>query len=141
MIEPLLLCSFWWGPDSSGAAPGGGGPSNLVLFLACFLTSAFASQRGLHTLFLAWFQVKGVTLDLLNDVFLLYLALEAAQRILEGFPLLKSDFRQTTHPQTCPVGPDIYCKVLILSQGLRSKILDRTPVSDRNCLGKLILRR
>ena len=115
------------GARGSRAAPGGGDPQNLVLFLARFLTSAFARQGGLHTLFLARFQVKGVTLDLLNDVFLLYLTLEAAQRVLEGFPLLKPNFRQTAHPQTCPVGPDSYYKVLILSQGARSKILDRTP--------------
>jgi len=50
----------------------------LILFFASLFTSAFASQRGLHTLFLAGLQVEGVTLDLLDDVFLLYLALETA---------------------------------------------------------------
>jgi hypothetical protein len=50
----------------------------LILFFSCFLSSAFASQRGLHTLFLAGLQVKGVALDLLDDVFLLHLALESA---------------------------------------------------------------
>ena len=50
----------------------------LVLFFSRFLTRTLASQRGLHTLFLAGLQVKGVTLDLLDDVFLLHLALETA---------------------------------------------------------------
>jgi hypothetical protein len=49
----------------------------LILFFTRFLTSALASQRGLHTLFLARLQVKGVALDLLDNVFLLHLALEA----------------------------------------------------------------
>jgi hypothetical protein len=50
----------------------------LVLFFSRFLTRALASQRGLYTLFLAGLQVKGVALDLLDDVFLLHLALESA---------------------------------------------------------------
>jgi hypothetical protein len=50
----------------------------LVLFFSRFLTRALASQRCLHTLFLAGLQVKGVALDLLDDVFLLHLALETA---------------------------------------------------------------
>ena len=50
----------------------------LILFFTCFLARPLASQRGLHALFLAGLQVKGVALDLLDDVFLLHLALEAA---------------------------------------------------------------
>ncbi|HKU26556.1 MAG TPA: hypothetical protein VJQ54_13860 [Candidatus Sulfotelmatobacter sp.] len=49
-----------------------------ILFFPCLFTCALASQRGLHTLFLAGLQVKGVTLNLLDDVFLLHLALESA---------------------------------------------------------------
>src|SRR5580658_3215110 len=48
-----------------------------VLFLACFLTSPLTSQRGFHALFLAGLQVKGVALNLLDNVFLLHLALKA----------------------------------------------------------------
>jgi hypothetical protein len=67
------------GARSSRAAPGGSGPLlQLVLFLARFLTSSFPSQRCLYPLFLAGLQVEGVALDLLDDVFLLHLALEAA---------------------------------------------------------------
>ncbi len=50
----------------------------LVLFFSRFLTRTLASQRCLHTLFLAGLQVKGVTLNLLDNVFLLHLALETA---------------------------------------------------------------
>jgi hypothetical protein len=70
----------------------------LVLFFARFLASSLASKSGLDTLFLAGLQVKGVALNLLDNVFLLHLALEAAQSVLEGFPLLKSNFCQTDTP-------------------------------------------
>jgi hypothetical protein len=50
----------------------------LILFFACLFSGALASQRSFHTLFFAGLQVEGVTLDLLDDVFLLHLALEAA---------------------------------------------------------------
>ncbi len=39
-----------------------------------------------------------MSLDLFNDVFLLHLAFEAPQCILEGFALLQSNFRQRTTP-------------------------------------------
>jgi hypothetical protein len=50
----------------------------LILFLARFLSGALARERGLDTLLFAGLQVEGVTLNLLDNVFLLYLALEAA---------------------------------------------------------------
>ena len=69
-----------------------------VLFLARFLTSSLARESGFDTLFLAGLQVEGVAFDLLDNVFLLHLALEAAQSVLEGFSLLKSYFCQTDTP-------------------------------------------
>jgi hypothetical protein len=88
-----------WGPDLSRAAPGRSGPSTLlVLFFARFLASTLASEGCFYTLFLAGLQVKGVALNLLDNVFLLHLALETAQRVLEGFTLLKSYFCQTDTP-------------------------------------------
>ena len=98
-----------WGSD---------GPDvRLVLFLACFFTAALASQRFLHTLLLAGLQVEGMTFYFFNNVFLLYLALETAESIFEGFTLLKSDFSQTNYtPKLVPLGPDSYCKVLGASQ-------------------------
>jgi hypothetical protein len=59
-----------------------------ILLFANFLASALPSQGSLHAFFLTRLQVKGVALDLFNDVFLLHLALEAAQSIFEGFTLL-----------------------------------------------------
>ena len=70
----------------------------LVLFFTRFLASPLACESSLNTLFLAGLQIKGVALDLLDNVFLLHLALEAAQRVLEGFTLLKPYFCQTYTP-------------------------------------------
>jgi hypothetical protein len=76
-----------------------GAPSHtLVLLLANLLTSALASQRGLYPFLFTGFQIKGVALDLLDNVLLLYFALEAAQRVLKGFTLLQPNFRQTDTP-------------------------------------------
>jgi hypothetical protein len=70
----------------------------LVLLLANLLTSALASQRGLYPFLFTGFEVKGVALDLLDNVLLLYFALEATQRVLKGFTLLQPNFRQTDTP-------------------------------------------
>ena len=70
----------------------------LVLLFASFFPAALARQRFFHALLLAGLQVKGVALDLLDDVFLLHFALEAAQSIFEGLTLLQSDFCQTDTP-------------------------------------------
>ena len=96
---PSLLQLNLVGARLSRAAPGEERlfPA-LILFFACFLARPLTSQRGLHTLLFARFQVKGVTLDLLDNVFLLYLAFKAAQCILEGFSLLKPNFCQTDTP-------------------------------------------
>jgi len=50
----------------------------LVLFFPRLFASTLARESGLNTLFLAGLQVEGVALDLLDNVFLLHLALEAA---------------------------------------------------------------
>jgi len=70
----------------------------LVLLFARFLARPLAGQRSLHAFLLAGLQVKGVALDLLDNVFLLHLALEPTQSVLEGFSLLKSNFCQTDTP-------------------------------------------
>ena len=69
-----------------------------VLFFACFFPAALARQRFLDALLFTGFQVKGVTFYFFNDVFLLYLTLEAAQCILEGLALLNPNFSQLTTP-------------------------------------------
>ena len=70
----------------------------LVLFLTCLLASSLASESSFHTLLFAGLQVKGVALDLLDNVFLLHLTLKAAQSVLEGLSLLKPNFCQTDTP-------------------------------------------
>ena len=50
----------------------------LILFLARLFSCPLAGQRSFHTLLFAGLQVKGVTFNLLDNVFLLHLALEAA---------------------------------------------------------------
>jgi len=98
-MKSSLLQLNMVGARLSRAAPGRSGPLLLlVLFFASLLAGSFASECGLHTLFLAGLQVKGVALDLLDNVFLLHLALEATQSILEGFALLKPNFCQTDTP-------------------------------------------
>ena len=102
--DSLLAAQDGGGPDLSRAAPGRSGPllrlilTSLVLLFTRFLASTFSSESGLHTLFLAGLQVKGVALNLLDNVFLLHLALETSQSVLEGFALLKSYFCQTDTP-------------------------------------------
>jgi hypothetical protein len=68
-----------------------------VLLFPSFFPATLARQCFLHALFLAWFQIKGVALDLLNNVFLLYLALESAQCIFKRLALLQSDFCQRNY--------------------------------------------
>ncbi len=75
-----------------------------VLLLASFFATTFSCQRFLDTFFFAGLQVKGVALNLLDNVVLLHLALETSQRIFKGFALLNSDFRQTHYtPKLVPL--------------------------------------
>jgi len=73
-------------------------PMTSVLFFTRFLAAALTGQCFFYALLLARLQVKGVTLDLLDNVFLLHLALKSAQSILEGLTLLKPYFCQTDTP-------------------------------------------
>jgi hypothetical protein len=66
----------------------------LVLLFASLFAVALARQGGLDTALLTWLQVVGVTLYFLDDVFLLYLPLEAPQRVLQRFAFLYTNFCQ-----------------------------------------------
>ncbi len=68
--------------------------ASLILFFANFLTIAFARQRLFDSLFLTGFEVKGMTLDFLNDVLGLNFALKTAQGIFERFTFLNSNLCQ-----------------------------------------------
>ena len=79
-------------------------PGPLLLFFACFLAAPLARQGFFDAPFLAGFQVKGVTLDFLDDVFLLYLSLEATQGVLERLASCSlTSGTKKLHPQTGPV--------------------------------------
>lgn len=87
------------------------GPNDSILFLACFFTAALARERFFYTLLLAGLKVKGVTFHFLDNVFLLYLSLETAKSVFEGFTLLQSDFSQTDYtPLLALNGPLSYGK-------------------------------
>ena len=66
----------------------------LILLFTDLLTIPFASQCFFHTLLFTWLQIKRMTLDFLDDVFGLHLALEAPQGILKGFAFLYSNLCQ-----------------------------------------------
>ena len=75
----------------------------LVRFFAGLLAIAFPRKSFLDATLFTGLQVEGVTLDFLDDVLLLYLSLEPAQRVLQGFSLLYSNLCQkkytSKHPQ------------------------------------------
>ena len=121
------------GAVSSRAAPEGAALFLLVLFFASFLAGTLAGKRGFHTLLFAGLQVKGVALNLLDNVFLLHLAFKPAQSVLEGFPLLKPYFCQTDTP------PNSSCRTEYLLQGFDPKSSERSSFLDKNRENPLIL--
>jgi hypothetical protein len=66
----------------------------LILLLTDLLAIALASKRLFHALLLTWFQIKRVTLNFLDNVFRLHLALKAPQCVLKGFAFLYSNLCQ-----------------------------------------------
>jgi len=69
----------------------------LVLLFPRFLAAALARQSFFYALSFAGFQVERVTFYFFNDVLGLYLPLEAAKSVLEGFTLLKPNFSQADY--------------------------------------------
>jgi hypothetical protein len=80
------------GPDSRkcGAEPRRGG--RLVRFAPLLLAQSLPRKRFFCPALLAGFHVEAVLLYFLDDVFLLHLALKAAQGIFQRFTLLDDDF-------------------------------------------------
>ncbi len=85
-----------WGLEQTGPV------KLLVLFFTSFLTIPFARQRFFHAALLARLQVEGVTLDFLNDVFLLHLSFEAAQRVFKRLAFLYANLCQGPTPPDDP---------------------------------------
>jgi hypothetical protein len=74
----------------------------LVLLLTDLLAIALARERFFHAFLFTGLQIKRVTLDFLDNVFSLHLALEAAKGILKGFALLYSNLCQEKTPPNSP---------------------------------------
>jgi hypothetical protein len=70
-------------------------PRRLFGFAGTFFSVALARESFLGALLLTRLQVEGMSLDFLDDVLLLDLALETAQRAFQGFSVLDVDFCQT----------------------------------------------
>ena len=79
--------------------------SHLVLLLADLLAITLTCERFFHALLFTWFQIKGVTLDFLDNVFGLHLALKAPQSIFKGFAFLYSNLCQEKYTsKQSPIG-------------------------------------
>jgi hypothetical protein len=72
----------------------GTSPDLLVLLFTSLLTIPLARQSCLDATLFTGLQIVGVTLHFLDDVLLLYLSLEAAQRILERLAFLNTNLCQ-----------------------------------------------
>ena len=66
----------------------------LILLLTDLLAITLACKRFFNALLFTGLQIKRVTLDFLDNVFSLHLALEAPQGILKGFAFLYSNLCQ-----------------------------------------------
>src|SRR6185295_14460784 len=73
----------------------------LFRFAPEFLAIPLPGERLLGPSFVAGFQVEGVLLDILDDVFLLNLPLEPAESAFDGLALLDFDF---SHASNTPFG-------------------------------------
>jgi hypothetical protein len=77
----------------------------LVLLLTDLLAITLTCKRFLHAFLFTGLQIERVTLDFLDNVFSLHLALEAPQGILKGFAFLYSNLcQEKIHLQTVPIG-------------------------------------
>ena len=70
-------------------------PPRSLRFPVLLLATPLARQRLLRATLVSRFQIERVLLDVLDDVFLLHFALEAAQCAFDRFALLHLDFSQT----------------------------------------------
>ena len=69
-------------------------PRRLLDLAALLLARTLAGKRLFRAATVARLQIEGVLLDILDDIFLLHLALEAAKRAFDRFAFLNFDFSQ-----------------------------------------------
>jgi len=65
-----------------------------IRFATLLLARSLARQRLLGAAPVAWFQIEGMLLDILDDIFLLDLPLEPAKRAFDGLAILHFHFSQ-----------------------------------------------
>ena len=68
--------------------------AGLVRLAALLLACTLPRQRLLGAAPITWLQVERMLLDILDDIFLLYLAFEATERAFNRFAFLNLDFSQ-----------------------------------------------
>jgi hypothetical protein len=73
------------------------GVARLFRFAPELLTVSLPRERLLGSSFIPWFQIERMLLDVLDDVFLLDLALETAESAFNRFALLYLDFSHATY--------------------------------------------
>ena|SRR5512146_203806 len=81
-----------------------GNYSNLIRLFAHLFSGTLSRQSLLHPALRSGLQIKGVALHFFDDLFRLHLALEPPQGIVDGLPLLQSNFSQTNTSQVVPIG-------------------------------------
>lgn len=115
MVTALTPCQNYCVEPSvreRGRVPPGSAPHSLVLLFSSFLAAALPRQCFFYAFSFAGLQVERVTFHFLDDVLGLYLPLEPAQCVFEGFSLLKSYFSQLDYtPQLALTGPFSYGKL------------------------------
>src|SRR5689334_23872845 len=89
------------------------GVGSLLRLAAELLAIPFPRERLLGPAFVTRFQVEGVLLDVLDDVFLLHFPLEPAESALDGFALLDFHF---SHATNTPFAGGNWCKYARLSR-------------------------
>ena len=90
MARANLLTNIHTGPRRGTTWP----EVELILLFTGLFSATFSGQSFFYTFLFTGLQVKGVAFDFLDDVFLLHLALEAAQGIFQRLTFLDSYFRQ-----------------------------------------------
>jgi hypothetical protein len=87
-----------------------------ILLFTSLLAIPLARQSCLDATLFTGFEVIGVTLDFLDNVLLLYLPLEPAQRILERFAFLHTNLSQ----RITPPNPPEWLQSSYLSSGVKA---------------------
>jgi phosphoribosylamine---glycine ligase len=96
----------------------------LLHFSTLLLTGAFAGERLFGASLVAGLEIERVLLDVLDDVFLLDLPLEAPQSTLNGLAFLNLDF---SHGSNTPSPVRILCRPLSRAAGQHRRVTRALP--------------